>query len=90
MAGKHLEQLSQSSAGTAVDPVDEPSAEWGWHGQFPRVTRFIGWLMIPAVLGMLVGNHVGNIENLYVVATAAALAFLLIRDARRRRTAWRQ
>lgn len=89
MVGKHLEHLGKPSAGTAVDPVEEPSAEWGWHGQFPRLTRFIGWLMIPAVLAMVIGNHDGNIENLYVVATAAVLAFLLIRDAMRRRTSWR-
>ena len=25
-----------------VDPRDEPSAEWGWHGSFPNATRIAG------------------------------------------------
>src|SRR5436305_11306319 len=27
----------------AVDVHEEPSAEWGWHGTFPRATQVAGW-----------------------------------------------
>ncbi len=30
-------ELEKRPAG--VDPQDEPSAEWGWYGTFPKATR---------------------------------------------------
>ncbi|MGO1949458.1 MAG: DUF2631 domain-containing protein [Mycobacteriaceae bacterium] len=51
-----------------VSTEDEPSAAWGWH-QFPRratiITGTIGGLFL---LGMLFGNHHGNVENIWLVA----------------------
>ncbi|MDQ3054861.1 MAG: DUF2631 domain-containing protein [Actinomycetota bacterium] len=38
---------------------------------------------------MLVGNHTGQVENLWVIGTAAVIAAYLVRDAVRRRNAWR-
>ncbi|MEU6642283.1 DUF2631 domain-containing protein [Saccharomonospora sp. NPDC046836] len=86
MAGKAIEKRS----GTEVDPRDEPSAEWGWHGGFPRATRAAGWFTVFALLIMLIGNHENNTENVWLVGTAILVAFGLILDIRRRRAAWRR
>ncbi|MFF5988979.1 DUF2631 domain-containing protein [Prauserella flavalba] len=86
MAGKAIEKRS----GTEVDPRDEPSAEWGWHGGFPKATRFAGWFTVFALLIMLIGNHENNTENVWLVGLAIAVAFGLVLDMRRRRAAWRR
>jgi len=35
------------------------------------------------------GNHVGNVENYWLIGTAAFMAVLLVRDRIRRKNAWR-
>jgi Protein of unknown function (DUF2631) len=75
---------------TSVDPQDEPSAEWGWHGTFPKATRVAGWLTAVALLLMLIGNHRGHIEDIYLIGVAALIVIALIWDRIRSRTAWRR
>jgi len=74
----------------AVDTHDEPSAEWGWHGAFPKGLKIAGWLSVLATLSMLIGNHQGRTEDIWVIAFAAGLALLLVWDQVRGRTSWRR
>ena len=62
-----------------VDPADEPSAEWGWHGGFPRGALVAGWFSVFALLIMLIGNHQGHVEDIWLVVIAVVMAFALIR-----------
>lgn len=73
-----------------VDPHDEPSAEWGWHGRLPVGTQLAGWFVVVACFGMLIGNQIGHVEDIYLVATGTIVAFLLLRSLVRRRDAWRR
>ena len=86
MASSELEKRP----GSVVDPHDEPSAEWGWHGTFPKAIRIAGWLTAIALLLMLNGNHRGHIEDVYLIGTAVAIVLALIWDRIRSRTAWRR
>lgn len=74
----------------AVDPHDEPSAEWGWHGAFPRGVKIAGWLSTLAVFSLLIGNHHGRTENIWVIGTGVAMALGLIWLQVRGRTPWRR
>ncbi|MFD1519495.1 DUF2631 domain-containing protein [Pseudonocardia yunnanensis] len=74
----------------AVDPLDEPSAEWGWHGGFPRGSVIAGWVSVVILLLLTIGNHEGSTEDIWLVGTAALIAFGLILHAIRRRHAWRR
>jgi hypothetical protein len=74
----------------AVDPQDEPSAEWGWHGGFPRGMMIAGWFVVIALLTMLIGNHQGRTEDLYLIGLAALMAFGLVLHTVRKRNAWRR
>jgi hypothetical protein len=74
----------------AVDPEEEPSHAWGWHASFPRGKAIAGWFTVFALLIMIIGNHQGNIENLWLIGTAVLLAFALIRQSVRQRRAWRR
>jgi hypothetical protein len=73
-----------------VDPRDEPSAEWGWHGSFPKATRIAGWLSAIILLVMIYGNHENNTENVWLVGLSLFLILMLVLDLRKRRTAWRK
>ncbi|MCG8928436.1 DUF2631 domain-containing protein [Lentzea sp. DG1S-22] len=74
----------------AVDPHEEPSAEWGWHGTFPKGTRIAGWLSAIFCFLMLIGNHHGQTENIWLVASGVSIIALLLWDAARRKKPWRR
>lgn len=81
-----------------VDPADEPSAEWGWHGSFPKATQVGGWVAVIALLGMLFGNHQGILSggghlaeaDIWLIAIALLLAIGLLISMARQRKAWRR
>lgn len=94
MASTELEKKPSQ----AIDPADEPSVEWGWHGGFPKGTQIAGWFCTFAMLAMLIGNHQGILsggdgfkeEDIWLIGFAIALAAGLLIDLRRRRTSWRR
>ena len=74
----------------AVDPHDEPSAEWGWHGSLPKATKIAGWVSTIAVFAMLIGNHHGRTEDLFIIIIGISMIALLVRNQVRSRTSWRR
>ncbi len=64
----------------AVDPRDEPSAEWGWHGGFPHGELIAGWSVVVILLLFLIGNHQGRTEDIWLIGFAVG-------DGRRARDA---
>lgn len=89
MAGKAVEKQQRADV-SAVDPRDEPSAEWGWHGSFPKGSRIAGWFSAFALFIMLIGNHKTMMEDLWLIGLGSALVIALLVGMRRRRTAWRR
>ncbi|WP_236793992.1 DUF2631 domain-containing protein [Amycolatopsis sp. GM8] len=89
MASKAVVKRQQSQP-AKVDPRDEPSAEWGWHGSFPRASRVAGWATVIALLAMVYNNHENNTENVWLVGIALGIAIALLVDIKKRRTAWRR
>lgn len=78
------------AAGTGYDPSTEPSAAWGWHGSFPRSARVGGWATAAVLLLMLIGNHRGRVEDLWLIGLAAVVVGMLVVDLMRSRTSWRR
>lgn len=74
----------------AVDPQDEPSVEWGWHGGFPRGMMIAGWVSVLILLAMTIGNHQGRTENVWLIGLALFMAFGLVLHSVRKRNAWRR
>lgn len=89
MAGKTVQKRQKGEVKT-VDPRDEPSAEWGWHGGFPRATRIAGWISAMLMFAMIYNNHENNTENVWLIGIGLAIVIGLLWDLRRRRTAWRR
>ena len=88
MASTELEKKPSQ----AIDPAEEPSVEWGWHGGFPKGTQIAGWFSVFAMLVMLKGNHQGILsggghfktEDIWLIAIAAIVAIGLLVDLTRR------
>ncbi|HEY0638886.1 MAG TPA: DUF2631 domain-containing protein [Pseudonocardiaceae bacterium] len=72
------------------DPMAEPSVEWGWHGTFPRAARIGGWSFVAIFLLMLIGNHEGRVEDLWLIGLALLTAGVMVADQVKRRTSWRR
>jgi len=60
------------------DGAQEPSAEWGWHGTFPRATAIAGWFTAIAMFAMLIGNHTSYVEDVWLIALGTLLVIMLI------------
>jgi len=67
----------------------ERPEDWGWHGEAGKAGRITGYVMIAFLLVMLVGNHEGRVEDLYLIGFALVILVSLIWDSRRRKNAWR-
>jgi hypothetical protein len=85
-----VETRAVAVAGTQAT-IDEPSAAWGWSGAFPHATRIAGWTVAVIMIIMaLFGNHRGHVEDIFLGVTALLMVFVLVRDQRRRKHAWRR
>ncbi len=73
-----------------VDPRDEPSAEWGWHGSFPNGLRISGVVVAILLLVMLIGPYQSRTQDLWLVPMALGLIVLIVRGTAKRRNAWRE
>ena len=56
---------------TGVDVEEVPSAEWGWSKENPRIKQIGGLLAAGFLLLMMHGNHVGHVEDWFLVGFAA-------------------
>jgi hypothetical protein len=71
-----------------VDPAEVPSAAWGWSRINIRTWHGVGVLGVIFLLAMLRGNHVGHVEDNFLIGFAALALFILIRDWWGRRRGW--
>lgn len=63
-----------------VDEAEVPSAAWGWSGEGLKFFRFLGWFFAIFLLLMMIGNHHGKVEDLWLIGTAGLMIFILVRD----------
>lgn len=71
-----------------VDVAEVPSAAWGWSRINHRTWHATGLVIVIFLLAMLRGNHVGHIENWFLIGFAALTLFVLVRDLWGRRRGW--
>jgi Protein of unknown function (DUF2631) len=65
---------------TGVDVEDVPSAHWGWSKENPRAIHILFVLGAVFLVLMLRGNHVGHVEDIYLIVFAILLVGWVIRD----------
>jgi hypothetical protein len=69
---------------------DEHPTDWGWHGEWGRVARIAGWVVVVILLLMVTATHYNAAGAGGLILFAVALATVLIWDIQRRKNAWRQ
>jgi hypothetical protein len=73
---------------TGVDVEDVPSAEWGWSKENQKLIHIGGLLSAAFMLLMLRGNHVGHVEDVFLIAFAILIVIAVARDWWLRRRGW--
>jgi hypothetical protein len=73
---------------TGVDVEDVPSAQWGWSQENHRLIHIGGLLAAGFLLLMLHGNHVGHVEDWFLISFAALVLIAVVRDWWLRRRGW--
>lgn len=81
MAGTEVER-------PGVDPVEVPSAAWGWSAINYRTWHIVGFAIVGFLLLMLRGNHIGHVEDYFVLGFAALTLFVVVRDIIGRNRGW--
>ncbi|OBG71577.1 hypothetical protein A5714_19725 [Mycobacterium sp. E2462] len=71
-----------------VDTFEVPSAAWGWSRINHRTWHVTGLIGFVFLLAMLRGNHIGHVEDWFLLGFAALVLFILIRDLWGRRRGW--
>ncbi len=59
------------------EPVTSPDQLKPGH---PRAARFGAAVTVLLILGMLVGNHEGRVEDIWLIASAGVLVLALVGD----------
>jgi len=83
-------QPKHKTGAMALELAEEPSTEWGWHGHFPKVTRFSGWVVMLVLLAMITVDRLGHIPEIFLCVLALLMVLVLVRDGARRRNSWRR
>jgi hypothetical protein len=65
---------------TGVDVEDVPSAEWGWSKENHKAIQIGGLLSAVFMLAMLRGNHVGHVEDGFLIGFAILILVVVARD----------
>jgi uncharacterized protein DUF2631 len=73
---------------TGVDVEDVPSAQWGWSKENHKLIHIGGLLSAVFMLCMLRGNHVGHVEDAFLIGFAILIVVLVARDWWLRRRGW--
>jgi hypothetical protein len=90
------QRVNQPGRGEAIvredaHPVEhERPEDWGWHGETGKWGRVGAWIAILILLSyLLVRNHEGRVEDLWIAGIALVMVLILLWDIRRRKNAWR-
>ena len=70
------------------DVEDVPSANWGWSKENHKLIHIGGLISAAFMLLMMHGNHVGHVEDAFLVAFAVILVIFVVRDWWLRRRGW--
>jgi hypothetical protein len=81
---------TRNSGRPQVDPRDEPSAEWGWSGSFPRAVPIAGVITAIVLLLMMIGPYQSHLQDFWIVGVVLLILGMIAYGAVKRRKAWRR
>jgi hypothetical protein len=81
-------EVERRTGRDTVDVEDVPSAEWGWSEENHTAIHIGGLLAAGFLLCLLRGNHVGHVEDYFLIAFAVLIVIAVARDWWLRRRGW--
>jgi len=81
-------ELEERDPTNGVDVEDVPSAAWGWSKENHKAIHIGGIIAAAFLLAMLRGNHVGRVEDVFLVVFALLVLAVVARDWWMRRRGW--
>jgi hypothetical protein len=81
-------EVERHTGRNAPDVEDVPSAQWGWSKENHKMIQIGGLLAAGFMLLMLRGNHVGHVEDGFLVFFAVLILVAVGRDWWLRRRGW--
>src|SRR5579875_1086299 len=67
----------------AAHHPDEHPEQWGWHGEWGRVSRVAGWVVAIILLVLCTATHYDHSGTGWLIFMAVALVVVLIWDRQR-------
>jgi lysylphosphatidylglycerol synthetase-like protein (DUF2156 family) len=83
-------RTSRRSKRAGVDPRDEPSTEWGWHGSFPNATRVAGVVTAIVLVLLMIGPYQSHLQDFWIVGIVILILAMIVAGTLKRRNAWRK
>lgn len=81
-------EVERHTGRNTVDVEDVPSAEWGWSKENYKLIHIGGLIAAAFLLAMMRGNHVGRVEDAFLIGFALLIVVLVGRDWWLRRRGW--
>lgn len=81
-------EVERRTVSNNVDVEDVPSAEWGWSKENHKLIHIGGLIAAAFLLAMLRGNHVGHVEDAFLIGFATLILVLVGRDWWLHRRGW--
>ena len=73
-----------------VDPHEEPSVDWGWHGHFPRLSKVAAIVTAIIIVLMLNTARYTDTEVVWSVGIAVGLVAAVVLGTLAKRNSWRR
>ena len=83
-------EVATIDTGWVREPADAPSARFGWHGVGRKSIAVAAIISGLIMLGMIIGNHIGHVEDIYLVIFAVGLIGYPIYQMIPRKGAWKR
>ncbi len=90
MASDSRELSTRGSSEIDSSSVDEPSAEWGWHGGFPKGTIIGGVITIILCAAFFIGPYQSHTQYLWLGGVILVVIAGIVAQVIRKRNAWRR
>lgn len=87
MASTEVETID---TGWVREPADAPSARFGWHGVARKSIAVAAVITGLILLAMLKGNHIGHVEDIYLIVIAVFLIGYAVFQMIPRKGAWKR
>lgn len=83
-------EVDTIDTGWVREDPDAPSARFGWSGTADRTYAIASFVSGLIMLGMLVGNHVGHVEDIFLICIAVVLFAYPLFKLRPRKGKWKR